>query len=370
MHLSDENELLSTASTIDSESTTSISDNSESAVETVEIDEGPTENEQLSTAPAIGSESTTSISDSSESAVETVKIDEGPNENEQLSTAPAIDSESTTSISDSSESAVETVEIEEGPAENEQLSTAPAIDFESATSISDNAESAVETVEIDIGPNLEEFKAGIEADCSPESLNTLEGIEQCYNKCAAHLCCVSAKGLGSDFNCSNAYPDECKVYQVCEQLVSRYGTWSPPTTSFDPYAVKKVVNDACIPPDNALVTREWVSNCHMVCEARMCCLAHSSLGSSCIEDLGEDVCNDYSACQNLIGGDLRDSVSINDMCNNDVTSNKELFLECREKCTQRSCCFEDNPTSSCYEMVRYYSHMTIGSGQFVFLSCK
>jgi hypothetical protein len=281
------------------------------------------------------------------------------------STVPTINSESATSISDNAESAVETVDIDEGPTENKQLSTAPTIDSVSATSISDNAESAVETVAIDDDPTLDEFKVGIEADCSPESLNTLEGIEQCYNKCAAHLCCVSAEGLGSDFDCSNAYPDECKVYQVCEQLVSRHSTWRPPSTSFDPYAVKKVVNDACIPPDNAPVTKEWVSNCHMVCEARMCCLAHSSLGSSCIDVLGEGVCNDFSACQNLIGGELRDAVSINDLCNNDVTSNKELFLECREKCTQRPCCFEYNPTSSCYEMVRY-PRMIFGLGRFIF----
>ena len=240
--------------------------------------------------------------------------------------------------------------------EKEQLSTAPTIDSESATSISDNTGSVLdidEAVKIDEGLTLDEFKAGIEADCSSESLDTLEGIEQCYNRCAPYLCCFSSDAVGPDFDCSHAYPDECEAYQVCEQLVSRYNSWKPPSTSFDPYAVKKLVNDACIPPDNTPVNNVWVSQCHKVCEARMCCLAHSSLDSSCIDVLGEDVCNDYYACHNLIGGELRDSVSINDLCNNDVTSNKALFLECREKCTQRACCFENIPTNSCYEMVRH-----------------
>jgi hypothetical protein len=230
-----------------------------------------------------------------------------------------------------------------------KLNTAPTIDSGSTTLISnqditlnDSANSA---------PEIDEFKASIEAACSSESLTTLEGITECYNKCQAHLCCVSSDVLG-DFDCSDTYPDECNAYQVCDQLVSRYSIWSPPSTSFDPFAVKRLVDVACIPRDSAPVTREWVTKCHEVCEAHMCCLAHPSLGSSCVDVLGDGVCGDYSACQNLIGGELRDLDSINDLCNSDVSSNKELFLECREKCMERSCCFEDNPDYSCYEMVR------------------
>jgi hypothetical protein len=228
--------------------------------------------------------------------------------------------------------------------------TAPTNDSGSAATISgldstlnNNADSA---------PEIDDFKAGIEAACSSESLKTSEGIEQCYNKCQSHLCCVPTDGLGSDYDCSDTYPDECDAYQACDQLVSRYNIWRPPSTSFDPYAVKKLVNDACIPRDNTPVTREWVSKCHEVCEARMCCLAHPSMASSCVNFLGEGACGDYSACQNLIGGELRDLDSITDLCNNDVSSNKEQFLDCREKCTERACCFEDNPTYSCYETVR------------------
>ena len=202
-------------------------------------------------------------------------------------------------------------------------------------------------------PKFDAFQSAIEAACSPDSLRTLDGIELCYNKCQAHLCCVSTDALDAAFDCSDTYPDECNAYSVCENLVSQYNLWTPPSTSFDPYAVKIAVNDVCIlPQGNIPVTEEWVGNCHQVCEERMCCLAHSSLGSNCVEILGGDECADYSACKVLIGGEERDTKSIDDLCNSEVSSINEPFSDCREECKSRSCCFETELAYSCYAMVR------------------
>jgi len=210
----------------------------------------------------------------------------------------------------------------------------------SETSLSYNAEA----------PNFNAFQAGLEAACSLESLKTQQGIEQCFNKCHAHLCCVSSDGI-EGFDCSDTQPDQCNSYSACEQLVSQYNLWTPPSTSFDPYAVKIAVNDACaLPQSNVAITEEqWLANCHQVCEARMCCLVDSSLGNNCSKFLGEDECGDYSACQVLIGGAERDVDGIDDVCSSDVTSDSGLQL-CSDKCNQRACCFEETPHLSCYEL--------------------
>ena len=202
------------------------------------------------------------------------------------------------------------------------------------------------------GPHFTEFEASIESACSAESLKSLEGIEKCFNKCQAHLCCVPTDALEADFDCSDTYPDECNSYYVCENLVDQYDLWKPPDKSFDPYAVKVAVKEACnLPNDATQATEEQIVNCHQVCEARMCCLAHESLGSNCIETLGGDECEDYSPCQVLVGGDTRDATSIDELCDYDaVTTDEEFFTKCEQKCSERSCCFEDEAEYSCYAM--------------------
>ena len=200
------------------------------------------------------------------------------------------------------------------------------------------------------GPNFTEFEASIESACSPDSLKTLEGIEKCFNKCQAHLCCVPTDALEADFDCSDTYPDECNSYYVCENLVDQYNLWEPPDK--DPYAVKFAVEEACnLPNDATQATEEQIMKCHQVCEARMCCLAHESLGSNCVETLGGDECGDYSPCQVLIGGDTRDATGVEELCDyNSVTLNEEIFRKCEKKCSERSCCFEDEAEYSCYAM--------------------
>lgn len=211
-------------------------------------------------------------------------------------------------------------------------------------------------------PKSDAFQSAIADACSVESLKTLEGIQQCFHKCQAHLCCVPADALEADFDCSDTFFEECNTYYLCDQLVDQYQLWKPPSTAFDPFAVKVAVNDACsLPKDSSQVTEEWIANCHQHCEARMCCFTNSPHGS-CIDVLGHDECDDYSACKVLIGVE-ENSNSVDDVCNNDVSSNSELFMDCREKCKERSCCFENDPSYSCYEMVR-----TCLSGRFFCIS--
>jgi len=201
-------------------------------------------------------------------------------------------------------------------------------------------------------PNFDEFEASMEDACSPTALTTLKGIETCYDKCQAHLCCVPADALEKEFDCSDIYPDECSSYYACENLVSLYDLWKPPSTRYDRYAVKNAVDDACTLPSNSPVTEEWLAHCHQVCEARMCCHAHPSLGSNCADSLGVDECEDYAACKVLIGGDGRNSNSFDDVCTKEVSSNEDLFYDCEEACNKRSCCFEGESGLSCYKMER------------------
>jgi len=183
--------------------------------------------------------------------------------------------------------------------------------------------------------------------CSRESLQTLYGIEQCYNKCQAHLCCFPTQNSISNQSCSDQYEQECGAYQQCEKLIYLDHNWNPPTI---PYDLTNAVEKACtLPQDRIPVTPEWVANCHTVCASRLCCLADPSTQSSCVYTVGEMECNSYSTCKNLIGGDLRESDSIDDICNSRVSSDNNLHSACEDRCKLRSCCFEDAPFS-CYHM--------------------
>lgn len=199
-------------------------------------------------------------------------------------------------------------------------------------------------------PKLDAFLSGLEADCSSQSLKTLHGVEHCFNKCQAHLCCHPADAIEDEkFDCSDTMP-ECNPYSACESLVSSYNLWKPPSTAFDQYAVTIAVNDACNHLKNsATATEQAVAKCHQVCEARMCCLTDSKHGS-CVDAVGEKECGDYSACNVLIGGEFL--TDVRDLCYEEVSSDKELFADCRKLCQTRSCCFEDEPAYSCYGMVR------------------
>eukprot|EP00985_Skeletonema_marinoi_P028396 scaffold24771_cov214-Skeletonema_marinoi.AAC.1 len=188
----------------------------------------------------------------------------------------------------------------------------------------------------------------IDSVCSVDNLRTLEGIEQCFNKCQSYLCCFPEDAAEMGWDCEGFREEECSAYGNCEALVATHNLWKPPSKAANKYAVKIAVNDACILSGGVEPTEEWVSNCHQKCESRMCCLVDPSIRSSCQGALGAEECNDYSACKVLIGGDSREAQSIEDACSNVNDANS--FAKCEAKCKSRQCCFEDVHQFSCYHL--------------------
>ena len=194
-----------------------------------------------------------------------------------------------------------------------------------------------------------DLDASIESVCSQDSFKTLEGIERCFNKCQAHLCCFPEDAAEMKWDCEDDFGDEeCDAYANCEQLVAFHNLWKPPPKTLDKFAVKIAVNDACILKSGQQPTEQWVSNCHQKCETRLCCLVDPSIRSSCLDALGEEECSDYSACKVLIGGDSREAEQIEDVCGNVNDANS--FAKCETKCKTRQCCFEDVHDFSCYHL--------------------
>ena len=195
------------------------------------------------------------------------------------------------------------------------------------------------------------FASELEQACSSESLKTLYGIQRCYNMCQAHLCCFPADAIEAEEDCTDIYEEKCDAYQPCEQLVSLHPIWNPPTST-DEYAVKIAVNDACIPPQhNIPVTPQWVTNCHRVCESRLCCLVEESMVSSCVDAFSDGECDQYEACKVLIGRVSKESDSIDSVCTSKVSDDVSLFSACKARCEARPCCFATSAAYSCYEMV-------------------
>jgi len=208
--------------------------------------------------------------------------------------------------------------------------------------------STVDLVGTSSSSSEHELYASIESVCSVDSLKTLEGIEQCFNKCQSYLCCFPEDAAEMEWNCEGFREEECMAYGNCEQLVALYNMWKPPPKTENKYAVKIAVNNACILEYGEQPTEEWVSNCHEKCETRMCCLVDPSIRSSCRDALGAEECSDYSSCKVLIGGDSRGAEQVEDVCNN--VDDAISFAKCEAKCKTRQCCFEDVPKFSCYHL--------------------
>ena len=100
-----------------------------------------------------------------------------------------------------------------------------------------------------------EFKFVLEEACSTESLKTLSGIERCYDKCQAHLCCFRGDSVIKAVDgCADEYVEECTAYSPCRNLILLENAWEPPA-SWDSYDVKLSVTQACaFPKDNAPIT--------------------------------------------------------------------------------------------------------------------
>jgi hypothetical protein len=225
------------------------------------------------------------------------------------------------------------------------------------------------------------FLISLEAACSETSLQTLEGIQKCHNKCQTHICCFASQlGLAED-TCQDVHVDACEAYKACERLVAPKAKNSltkgealgdvVSTPDLDEVAAE--VERACELPNVADLTspewvtksyKDWVTSCHSACAERLCCLVDANIGSNCRATVGKKECDAYIPCEVLIneksgkeittalGAEKKfaDVEDIEVMCNEGVTKSSKMYEDCEERCNQRSCCFEDNPAYSCYDM--------------------
>lgn len=213
------------------------------------------------------------------------------------------------------------------------------------------ADSGVESTVDDFGSRLEEV-------CSEDSLRTLDGIQQCHDKCQTHLCCFTEEGfLAGDGHCDDVHidTDSCAAYTPCKRLVileeDALADDSMPLAD-----VADSVENVCTPDDPA---GDWVANCHAICAQRLCCFLDANIGSNCRDAVGSEECAAYAPCESLIDGnkgqvtsDPTELVGIENVCDGDLVDlNSRERNACEALCQQRSCCFEDEVTYSCYNMV-------------------
>lgn len=214
-----------------------------------------------------------------------------------------------------------------------------------------------------VDAEVDAFLTALESACSETSLKTLEGIQQCHNKCQTHLCCFTNDAALAGNDCSDSHVEACSAYHACEQLVTP--TAQNPltsTTAPDLDAIADAIEKSCALPDNPyLVDEGWVEGCHSLCAARLCCLVDAKIGSNCRATVGTKECNAYSACEVLINDSGQEVTGakqiedkfgdLSDVCTIAVVQDASLHAACEERCKDRSCCFESTPEFSCYDMV-------------------
>lgn len=216
-----------------------------------------------------------------------------------------------------------------------------------------------------VDDEVDAFITALESACSDTSLKTLEGIQQCHNKCQTHLCCFTNNAALSGNDCSSIHVEACNAYKPCERLVTPtdqnpLAPSSPVTKDLNQLA--EDVDKACaLPQDPYLVDNDWVARCHGVCASRLCCLVDARIDSNCRSAVGIRECNAYAPCEVLInnsGKELDTAEEIEDkygdidsVCSLAVENEPSLYDACEDRCYMRSCCFEDKPEYSCYHMV-------------------
>ncbi len=255
----------------------------------------------------------------------------------------------------------------------ETLVNTPQTNNDQSQSQSSNTNNAVDE---NTGPkdsDPDEFSFALQEACSEDSLKTLDGIQLCHNKCQTHLCCFTNESNLAGEDCSLATNDACDAYKPCQRLVSPgYAQSGDKSSTSDIQNIKQLVQEKCSPPSNPyLIDATWVSGCHAICADRFCCLIDERLDSSCVDSIGEAECSAYEACSILInesGSEFSDVsalqgslIAIEELCNSKVSSDAALHADCERKCDTRSCCFEPNPTYSCYHMV--------SDGILLYLNC-
>jgi hypothetical protein len=210
---------------------------------------------------------------------------------------------------------------------------------------------------------VDAFLAALESACSETSLKTLDGIQQCHNRCQTHLCCFTSDPALAGNDCSNIHVEACSAYQACERLVTPTDQDTlTSTAATDLDEIANAIEKACVLPDDPdLMDQSWVEGCHSLCASRLCCLVDEKIESNCRATLGAKECNAYSACDILIndsGQEVTGALQIedkfgdlNDVCTIAVVQDSSLHAACEERCRDRSCCFESTQAFSCYDMV-------------------
>jgi len=152
-------------------------------------------------------------------------------------------------------------------------------------------------------------------------------VTKCHNVCRSRLCCFDSFKLESSCR-ATVGEDECELYSLCEQLINENGgevktfieldlkefDSDRPEISTSEQMIEKDVFDACyFGNDESRVTQELVTKCHNVCRSRLCCFDSFKLESSCRATVGEDECELYSLCEQLInenGGEVKTFIEL------------------------------------------------------------
>ena len=236
--------------------------------------------------------------------------------------------------------------------ENHQQPTQPSNNVVQVTKPGDG--------EGELEQEVDDFITALEMACSEQSLTTLEGIQQCHDKCQTHLCCFTDDtSLAGNGNCDNIHIEACNAYKSCERLVTPHKGYALADDSMALNDVADSVEELCtLPDDPTLITGEWVTNCHAVCAPRLCCLLDEKIGSNCRDTMGSKECEAYDPCEVLIdaneGQVMMDPHAISDIdnvCDIDLVQNLKERGTCEFMCKRRSCCFEKEADYSCYAMV-------------------
>jgi len=253
------------------------------------------------------------------------------------------------------------------------------------------------SVDVD-GLNREDLEL-LDQTCSKENVATLEGIRDCNAFCQHHLCCFSED---EEENCKEDHGDECEAYESCRVIADgpeegnknggggeSGGGGSSITVS--PEEVEKAVFSACyFGSDESKVTEELVTQCHSICSSRYCCFESQSIVSSCRDTVGEEECEMYSLCEQMIndrGEEVKNFIELDELefgtggssssssgtsyrpgssngvfvdegefeatvnevkavCTPDQSGDESWVAECHATCADYLCCFATDGTGS------------------------
>ena len=213
--------------------------------------------------------------------------------------------------------------------------------------------------------------------CKPSTL--VQNWNTCKDHCSRYECCFTTND-----SCYEKNQLECDEYFICEEFYLDKEEAETISESQQGYSIivdtgigtLEAMTYRCVPnhlEQNLKVCSEW-------CTPYECCFYSSN---SCytsnqeVCDVHHDVCKSVFDYTDEFGGGpsnnaqpsnkelgdtqlgttkMTQSNNIDDLCNSEVSSNKELFSNCKQKCQERSCCFEvgANAAYSCYQAVRKY----------------